>query len=107
MNEPTRLHPDQKRAAAAIAAAKEQLANEPVTLTGNQMVNIRQLALAAAVNYAKGTGAGAPLAKTLHVAGIFLGWLLHSQPIMEIPPAFEQGKLDDQGNPLEPTHTTE
>ena len=89
----------------SIEAAREQLANEPVALTGNQMVQIRQLALAAAIQYSKDTKA--PLAKTMHVAGAFLGWLLHSQPIMEIPPAFEQGKLDDQGNPLEPTHTTE
>ena len=102
------MHPDQHRAAAAPNLAREQVAGEaaaPVQLSGTQMVQIRQLALAAAIQYSKDTGA--PLAKTLHVAGVFLGWLLHSQPIMEIPPAFEQGKLDEAGHPLPPTISTE
>ena len=104
------MHPDQHRAAAAPKLAREQVAGEaaaPVQLSGTQMVQIRQLALAAAIQYSKDTYAATPLAKTLHVAGVFLGWLLHSQPIMEIPPAFEQGKLDEAGQPLPPTISTE
>ena len=88
-------------------ASKSPATCVPVQLSGTQMVQIRQLALAAAIQYSKEKDTSAPLAKTLHVAGVFLGWLLHSQPIMEIPPAFEQGKLDEAGQPLPPDHSTE
>lgn len=72
---------------------------QPLVLTAQQMFQYRQVSLAAAVSAYK----DAPVAKITHAAGVFLGWMLHSQPIMEIPPAFEHGKLDDSGKPLPPT----
>ena len=87
----------------AAATAGEQPAPQQTVLTPAQMFSYRQAALAAAVTGYK----DAPLAKITHAAGVFLGWMLHGQPIMEIPPAFEHGKLYDSGKPLPPANVTE